>query len=98
LRRTLIIRDIESFESVVEKQVTCSHCRGAGPIPLFSEQEVSVNLEANFRRNFDVSIDGQQFIVAQPVDVVNTEDAQASPRINIVLNWFEELKERVPIP
>ena len=28
-----------------------------------------------------------------------TEDEQAPPdQINIILNWFEELKERVPVP
>ena len=24
------------------------------------------------------------------------DNASATPRINVVLNWFEELKERVP--
>jgi eukaryotic-like serine/threonine-protein kinase len=42
--------------------------------------------------NYDVSPDGQRFLMLKP-----TEQAQASPtQINIVLNWFEELKRRVP--
>jgi len=42
--------------------------------------------------NFDVSPDGQHFLMLKPV-----EQEQAAPtQINVVLNWFEELKQRVP--
>jgi Tol biopolymer transport system component len=42
--------------------------------------------------NYDVSPDGQRFLMVKPV-----EQAQAAPtQINVVLNWFEELKRRVP--
>jgi eukaryotic-like serine/threonine-protein kinase len=42
--------------------------------------------------NYDVSPDGQRFLMIKP-----TEQAQAAPtQINVVLNWFEELKRRVP--
>jgi Tol biopolymer transport system component len=42
--------------------------------------------------NYDVSPDGQRFLMLKPV-----ESAQAAPtQINVVLNWFEELKRRVP--
>jgi eukaryotic-like serine/threonine-protein kinase len=42
--------------------------------------------------NYDVSPDGQRFLMLKP-----TEQAQAAPtQINVVLNWFEELKRRVP--
>jgi len=41
---------------------------------------------------YDVSPDGQRFLMLKPI-----EQAQAPPtRINVVLNWFEELKRRVP--
>ena len=30
--------------------------------------------------------------------VFPAEDEPARPQINTVLNWFEELKERVPVP
>ena len=39
--------------------------------------------------NFDVSPDGQRFLMVK--------DDSASGRLNIVLNWFEELKARVPV-
>ena len=68
----------------------------ANPMALFTEPEVGVNLETFFRRSFDVSADGQRFIVSPSLADVN--QGGASPQINIVLNWFEELKERVPVP
>jgi len=42
--------------------------------------------------NYDVAPDGQRFLMLKPI-----EQAQAAPtQINVVLNWFEELKRRVP--
>jgi eukaryotic-like serine/threonine-protein kinase len=42
--------------------------------------------------NYDVSPDGQRFLMLKP-----NESADAAPtQINVVLNWFEELKRRVP--
>ena len=41
---------------------------------------------------YDVSPDGQRFLM-----IKSGEQAQAAPtQINVVLNWFEELKRRVP--
>ena len=43
--------------------------------------------------NYDVSPDGQRFLMLKPI-----EQAQAAPtQINVVLNWFEELKQKVPV-
>jgi serine/threonine protein kinase/Tol biopolymer transport system component len=42
--------------------------------------------------NFDVSRDGQHFLMLKPVD----QEQAAPTQINIVLNWFEELKQKVP--
>ncbi len=41
-------------------------------------------------RNYDVSRDGQRFLMVQTVD------DPAPTQINIVLNWFEELERLVP--
>jgi Tol biopolymer transport system component len=42
--------------------------------------------------NYDVSPDGQRFLMHKPRD-----SAEAAPtQINVVLNWFEELKQKVP--
>jgi serine/threonine-protein kinase len=41
--------------------------------------------------DYDVSPDGQRFLMLKA-----NERAQAPAQINIVLNWFEELKQKVP--
>jgi Tol biopolymer transport system component len=42
--------------------------------------------------NYDVSPDGHRFLMLKPVEQVQTAPTQ----INVVLNWFEELKQKVP--
>jgi serine/threonine-protein kinase len=42
--------------------------------------------------NYDVSPDGQRFLMLKPSE----QEASAPTQINVVLNWFEELKRRVP--
>lgn len=41
---------------------------------------------------YDVSPDGQRFLMLKPVE----SQTSAPTQINVVLNWFEELKRRVP--
>jgi serine/threonine protein kinase len=41
--------------------------------------------------NYDVLPDGQRFLMLKP-----SEQEAAPTQINVVLNWFEELKRRVP--
>jgi Tol biopolymer transport system component len=45
----------------------------------------------SFLANYDVSPDGQRFLMVKA-----SEQEEASTQINVVLNWFEELKLRVP--
>jgi len=42
---------------------------------------------------YDVSPDGQRFLMLKPVE----SEASAPTQINIVLNWFEELKTKAPV-
>jgi eukaryotic-like serine/threonine-protein kinase len=43
--------------------------------------------------NYDITPDGQRFLMLKP-----TEQAEAAlTQINVVLNWFEELKQKVPV-
>jgi Tol biopolymer transport system component/predicted Ser/Thr protein kinase len=42
--------------------------------------------------DYDVSPDGQRFLMLKA-----NEQAQAPAQINVVLNWFEELKQKVPV-
>ena len=50
-----------------------------------------------FGRRIAVDPDGERFLLLKTTAQTGAEDA-ASPRINAVLNWFEELKARVPVP
>jgi eukaryotic-like serine/threonine-protein kinase len=43
--------------------------------------------------SYDVSPDGQRFLMLKPVE----SQASAPTQINVVLNWFEELKAKVPV-
>ena len=50
-----------------------------------------------FYRDYDITPDGEQLVMVFPAD--QTQDGESSPsHINVVLNWFEELKARVPVP
>ncbi len=54
------------------------------------------------RAPWDITPDGKRFLMIKPGMAADgkpgEESAMESPRtINIVLNWFEELKERVPV-
>ncbi len=48
-------------------------------------------------RDYDISPDGERLLMVFPADQPDSGEP-ARPQINIVLNWFEELKERVPVP
>ena len=46
---------------------------------------------------YDVTADGRRLLMLQDAATENGGEA-GPPSINIVQNWFEELKERVPVP
>ena len=59
------------------------------PISLFANRYVGA---------FDIQPDGKRFLMLKPFELADGESKkEKSPRINVVLNWFEELKERVPV-
>jgi hypothetical protein len=45
-------------------------------------------------RGYDVTLDGQQFLM---VDTSKLPPHEPVTHINVVLDWFEELKRRVPV-
>ena len=54
---------------------------------------------AHFARrccNWDVAPDGQRFLMSKPVEPAVETETSGSAQINVVLNWFQELAERVP--
>jgi dipeptidyl aminopeptidase/acylaminoacyl peptidase len=47
---------------------------------------------------WDISTDGKRFLMIKPPASTSAAPAAAGPRrINIVVNWFEELKQQVPL-
>jgi hypothetical protein len=55
------------------------------PRQLFDQRYVFQNISL---ANYDVSLDGQKFVMVK--------DEAGSGRLNVVLNWTEELKRLVP--
>jgi len=51
-----------------------------------------------FGNQWDISPDGERFLMMKEAGTIGNASAEdvARPRIHVVLNWFEELKQRVP--
>ena len=56
------------------------------PRPLFDQRYLFQSLTV---ATYDVSADGQRFLMVK--------DEAGAGRLNLVLDWFEELKQRVPV-
>jgi Tol biopolymer transport system component len=70
-----------------------------GPAPRFTNERVLPlrNIRVFFgHRDYDVSIDGNRLLVVLPENGAEGQRAAPPPEINVVLNWFEELRSRVP--
>ena len=48
-----------------------------------------------FYRDYDIMPDGERLVMVFPADQGEPGDA-SPPQLNLVLNWFEELKRLVP--
>ncbi len=57
--------------------------------PSLNVGEPKLLFEGNYVSDYDVTADGQRFVMIKPGE-------QESASINVVLNWFEELKRLVP--
>ena len=49
-------------------------------------------------RMYDIAPDGQRFLMLAQPGTARETGATITPQINIVLNWHQELLERVPVP
>ena len=54
------------------------------------------DLIAQVSRDYNVTPEGKQFIALFPLERIQPGD-QAVQQINVVLNWLEELQQRVPV-
>lgn len=52
---------------------------------------------AAYYRDYDITPGGEQLVMVFPADQTEAGDA-SPPQINMILNWFEALTARVPVP
>ncbi len=65
--------------------------------PFSASEPVEISgIRRRFRSNFDVAPDGQRFLVTTFPGGDASDPATPTPRIRVILNWFEELKQRAP--
>ena len=77
-------------DAMLAVAVTASPEFSVGPVThLFAHP----SLTRSFYPQYDVSADGQRFLLAAPV-----EKEGAEPSIRVVQNWFEEFRARQPAP
>ena len=62
------------------------------PVPIRSGDRISSS-----ERNIDIMRDGKQFLGVVAAGQSAASGAAAAPQMQVVLNWFEELKTRVPV-
>jgi eukaryotic-like serine/threonine-protein kinase len=87
--RELFYRNGDKMMAVtVETKATFA---AAKPKLLFEGPYERGSLVFSFEPNYDVSPDGQRFLMVKA-----SAQESSPPQINIVLNWFEDLKRRVP--
>ena len=65
------------------------------PAPLFAAPYPLDRAGPGGTPNYDISPDGEQFIF---VEQNSSTGGEGSTQIHVVLNWFEELTTRVPVP
>jgi len=64
---------------------------------LFNFRDIGTS-RARLLSGFDISPDGKRFLMTKQRQTTASEPAAARPhKINVVVNWFEELKQRVPV-
>ena len=76
-------------ETMLAVSITTSPEFSVGPVTRLFEHP---SLTRSFYPQYDVSADGQRFLLAAPVEVEGAE-----PSIRVVQNWFEEFRDRQPV-
>lgn len=65
-----------------------------------SERTLSIDGYQTFfgYRDYDFMPDGERLVMVFPAGLEETSREEFVPRANVVVNWAEELKERLSIP
>ena len=96
--RELFYRSGENGTKLMAVEITTEARFSAGkPKMLFEGQYVlsAITRTSAMMRTYDVSPDGRRFLMIK--EIKEGERATSVTQINIVLNWTEELKQRVPV-
>ena len=48
-------------------------------------------------RNYDITPDGKRFVRVVDADAAKRTGPPPNPTLSVVLNWFTELQQRVPV-
>ena len=89
----MLFRSLDGAGAMTRVPIQTAPTFSAGtPTTLFDTRYYTVPLG----RSYDVSPDGQHFLGL--IDAAQTQSgAPAALQIQVVLNWMEELKQRVPV-
>jgi hypothetical protein len=63
------------------------------PVPVLSS---FLERGPGYERSHDIALDGQRLLGIVAADVAGAAGIPAAPQIQVVLNWFTELQQRVP--
>jgi serine/threonine-protein kinase len=90
----LFYRTGRSNENLMAVDIQTQPTFSAGkPRLLFEAPKAAVQPLAGLATDYSPSPDGQRFLMVRAKEQQQT----AATQINVVLNWFEELKQRVPV-
>ena len=72
--------------------------------PTFARGTATVVMDGEYRltsplgpRAYDIDPSGERFLVVKPTGALGS-DSRSLPSLTFVLDWFQELTERVPVP
>jgi serine/threonine-protein kinase len=88
--RELFYLDANDLLTAVAVQATSATFNQGNPVKVLS----SAYFTGSPQRTYDVTRDGQKFLMIK--EVPSADRASTPPSIVVVLNWTEELKQRVP--
>ncbi|MFN2302569.1 MAG: hypothetical protein ACK2TV_02435, partial [Anaerolineales bacterium] len=72
--------------------------RLGNPEVLFEGEYFQSSFQNGAITSWDITQDGKRFLMMKEAEPTEEDSTQGRPRrINIVTNWIEELKERVPV-
>ena len=93
--RDLFYLSLDNFAMAVDVETKPSLSFGA-PKKLFKSTNLGVTVD--FGTPWDIHPDGKRFLMMKPLASTGATAEVPRPKVIIVTNWFEELKQRVPIP